>query len=324
MTAGNAGLYPGAAPGSSGGMTVRFWGVRGSIPTPGRGAERYGGNTTCVEVRFHDRIVVLDAGSGIRELGLAWQEEFGESAIDATLLFTHVHWDHIQGFPFFSPAYQKGNRLTIIGEDRATGSVQSLLDGQMQQAYFPAPLSAMQARLEFQPAQAAFDVGPFRVRTMALPHPGGCLGYRLEAGGSSLVFATDCELDLAARNVDALQADHRARRRYEEELLRFFDGVHLAIVDCQYPDDVYPSRVGWGHNSVATVVDLMGQADVDMLALFHHDPQHDDDAVSAITADAHARLQAQLSQTMVLAAREGVTLRVEKPQRPPTLATTGV
>jgi phosphoribosyl 1,2-cyclic phosphodiesterase len=316
---GSAALGPEAS-----GMIVRFWGVRGSIPTPGRGAERFGGNTTCVEVRYHDTIIVLDAGSGIRELGLSWRNEFGDRPVSASLLFTHVHWDHIQGFPFFAPAYRKGNSLTIIGEDRATGSVQSLLDGQMQEAYFPAPLSAMEAGLEFRPARAEFSLGPIQVRTFPLPHPGGCLGYRLEAGGAAMVFATDCELDKAAKNLQEVRADRLRRREYDAELLRFFDGVHLAIIDCQYPDDVYPTRVGWGHNSMATVIDLCGQIDADMVALFHHDPEHDDDMVSAMTADAHARLQAQRSETMVLAAREGVTLRVEKPQRPPTLPSAAI
>lgn len=316
MSAGNAatGGFP------TSGMAVRFWGVRGSIPTPGRGAERFGGNTTCVEIRYEDTIVVLDAGSGIRELGLSWLREFGDEPVNASILFTHVHWDHIQGFPFFAPAYRPGNRLKIIGDDRDGGSVQSLLDGQMQQSYFPAPLSAMQASMEFQPVKPEFAIGPIRIRTFPLPHPGGCLGYRLEAGGAKMVFATDCELDKVARNIESLKTDPLSRRDYQDDLLRFFDGVHLLIVDCQYPDDVYLSRVGWGHNSLGAVADLCGQIDVDMVALFHHDPEHDDDAVSAIAADAHARFQSRRLKSMVLAAREGVTLRVEKPQRPPALA----
>jgi ribonuclease Z len=133
-------------------LTVRFWGTRGSIPTPGRHTEKYGGNTTCVELRHDSTVVVLDAGSGIRQMGAAWMEEFAAEArspIQAHLLFTHLHWDHIQGFPFFTPAYRKGNRFTVYGEQRPDGGIRELLGGQMRGSYFPVPLAAMQAELSF-------------------------------------------------------------------------------------------------------------------------------------------------------------------------------
>ena len=172
------------------GLTVRFWGTRGSIPTPGRHTEKYGGNTTCVELRHGGTAVVLDAGSGIRPMGDAWVQESAGEPLHAHLLFTHLHWDHIQGFPFFAPAYRKGNAFTVYGEQRADGGIRELLSGQMHGAYFPVPLAAMQAELSFRDAAPEFEVEGVKVRTARLPHPGGCLGYRLEADGSVFVFAT--------------------------------------------------------------------------------------------------------------------------------------
>src|SRR5262249_52907602 len=225
-----------------------------------------------VELRHGETIVVLDAGSGIRQLGAAWTSEFEGRPVRAHLLFTHLHWDHIQGFPFFAPAYRKGNVFTIHGDARPDGGLRELLGGQMEGSYFPVPLTAMQAELTFLDTAPEFEVDGLVVRTVHLPHPGGCLGYRVEAGDSVFVFATDSELDQVALNAAEVQADFRAPRRYDESLLDFFRGAHMLVIDCQYADAEYPSKRGWGHNAVATVVDLCLQARPDMLVLFHHDP----------------------------------------------------
>ena len=263
-------------------MTVHFWGTRGSIPTPGRKTEKYGGNTTCVEVRCGDEIVVLDAGTGIRALSEAWAGEFGTQPVSASLLLSHLHWDHIQGFPFFSAAYRPGNCLTIYGEDRATGRVEDLLRDQMRSDYFPVPLSAMQAGIEFRPTTPSFTLGPITVKTMRLPHPGGSLGYRLEAYDAVFVFATDCELDQVARNTAQLAANPSVSREYDPELLAFFAGADLIVIDCQYTDTMYLARRGWGHNSVTTVVDLCAQTRPAAVALIHHDPQSTDSQVTKV------------------------------------------
>jgi phosphoribosyl 1,2-cyclic phosphodiesterase len=298
-------------------FTVRFWGTRGSIPTSGCQTEKHGGNTPCLEVRYGDTLVVLDAGSGIRNLGSAWDREFGNRPVRAHLLLTHPHWDHIQGFPFFAPAYSKDNAFTIYGEERADGDVRQLLSGQMGGAYFPVPLEAMQAALDFRATTPTFALGSIEVRTARLPHPGGCLGYRLEAAGSVLVFATDCELDQVALNRAEVQADHRTPRLYDPALLDFFSGVHVLVLDCQYTDEQYPLKRGWGHNSVTTVVDLCVQARPEMLVLFHHDPESHDAAVDAMVDEVYRRLEGSAAaDTLVLAARERLTLRVGKPIRP--------
>lgn len=301
-------------------MTVRFWGTRGSIPTPGRTTEKYGGNTTCIEVRYDDTIIVLDAGSGIRELSQSWAIEFAGRPIKAHLLFTHLHWDHIQGFPFFSAAYQRGNSFVIYGEDRAAGGIKELLGGQMGGAYFPVPISAMHANLAFQPTTPEFQIGPVKVQTFQLPHPGGSLGYRLEAGSNSLVLATDCELDKVAKNPVEIKENPRAARQYDPALLKYLSDATLLIIDCQYTDEVYPMRIGWGHNSVATVVDLLTQAHPQMACLSHHDPQSNDVQVSQMVADSIRRLHGQnVEDVLVFAAREELSMKVQKPKRPPSL-----
>ena len=298
-------------------MTVRFWGTRGSIPTPGRATEKYGGNTCCLELRCGDMPIVLDAGSGIRELGETWSAEFAGEPIRASLLFTHLHWDHIQGFPFFSPAYQAGNVLVCYGEDRPSGGIRELLSGQMQGDYFPVPISAMHSQLEFRTTTEEFAVGDLTVRTCRLPHPGGSLAYRVASDQSVFVFATDCELDQAARNTADVQSDPNAPRDYTPELLGFFRGADLLVIDCQFLDDEYRQRYGWGHNSIATVVDLCAQVHPHMVGLFHHDPHHGDDVVAAMVGDVARRLENRgVRDMLVFAAREGVTMEVKKP-RPP-------
>lgn len=187
-------------------LTVRFWGTRGLIPTPGRKTEKYGGNTTCLKVRHGDTIIVCDADSGIRAMNAAWMEEYGERSIDAHLVLTHLHWDHIQGFPFFAVAYQPQNKISVYGEHRPTGGIRDSLSGQMQGDYFPVQLSAMQAELEFHATSDAFRIGAVDVTTFRLPHPGGALGYRFETPDSTFVLATDRELDQIAKNADRLAA----------------------------------------------------------------------------------------------------------------------
>ena len=175
----------------------------------------------------------------------------------------------------------------------------------------------MQANLDFRDTAPAFEVEAVKVRTAPLTHPGGCLGYRLEANGSTFVLATDSELDLGVLNKEEVQADLRAPRRYEPSLLEFFRGANLLVVDCQYTDAEYQLKRGWGHNSIAAVVDLAGQARPDVLVLCHHDPEHADEKVEEMVNDVSARLeQAGVSGMLVMAVREQLTMRVGKP-RPP-------
>lgn len=299
------------------GLTVTFWGTRGSIPTPGRSTEKYGGNTTCLELRCEDTLVVIDAGSGIRPLSDAWLTEFDMEPIRASILFTHAHWDHIQGFPFFLPAYQKKNAFTIYGEQKPSGSVGDLLRGQMGGDYFPIPLTAMQAELTFQNTADQFDIGTIQVRTQKLPHPGGSLGYRLEAGSATFVLATDSELDQVARNRAEVEANHSTPRSYAREFLDFFRDADMLVIDCQYTDEEYQRKRGWGHNSITTIVDLCRQVRPKIVALFHHDPQSHDEKVDDMVSETAERMTREArTETLVLAARELLTMRVGSSSRP--------
>lgn len=300
-------------------LTVRFWGTRGSIPTPGAKTRKYGGNTTCLELRYGNDLLIIDAGSGIRELGAAWMSEFAGEPVNATIAFTHLHWDHIQGFPFFSCAYMPQNTFTIRGQHRDSGGIEELLSGQMTGDYFPIELSAMQSKLTFESIDGPFDVGGMRIIPFPLPHPGGSLGFRIEAGGSVFVLATDSELDQISLNRDELKTDHLAARQYTNEVIEFFRGANLIVIDTQYTDEVYPTRIGWGHNSIATVVDLCCQVNPDMVAMFHHDPQSSDDTVSAMCDDICGRIKEAGENVLAFAAREGLKLRVRRPRKPPTL-----
>jgi phosphoribosyl 1,2-cyclic phosphodiesterase len=303
-------------------MTVRFWGTRGSIPTPGRKTEKYGGNTTCLEVRSGDTILILDAGSGIRELGEAWMREFAGRSVRASLLFTHLHWDHIQGFPFFTPAYITGNSFTVYGEDRAAGGIREMLGGQMQGDYFPVPLTAMRAQMDYRATahNKAFEIDDVRILPFRLPHPGHSLGFRIETNESVFVLATDSELDQVAQNADEVQANVELPREYDPAFLEFFRDADLLVIDAQYTDQEFESRRGWGHNPVATVVDLCTQVKPKMCALFHHDPQHTDEQVRALVSDAFGRLEQRgVRDMLIFAAREGVMMQVNRPRPPAKL-----
>jgi phosphoribosyl 1,2-cyclic phosphodiesterase len=270
-------------------MQVQFWGVRGSISVSGTRYMRTGGNTSCVEILHRGHRLVLDGGTGLRALG----DQVGFAPIEATILFSHVHWDHIQGVPFFAPAYHPGSRLVLAGAPRKGGSVKDALMAQMRPPTFPVTLDAFRAELEFVDlaAGSVFQQGPFRIVPSELSHPNGVLAYRIEADGRALVYATDVEHGGCI----------------DERLLELAQGADLLIHDAQYTCEEYRgaggrSRKGWGHSTWREAVEAAEQAGVGRLALFHHDPQRDDDAVAVIEAQARSRFRE------VFAAREGEVL----------------
>lgn len=296
-------------------LSVRFWGTRGSLPTPGSSTQKYGGNTTCVEVRYGDAIVVIDAGSGIREMSRAWADEFADRPLEASLLFTHLHWDHIQGFPFFAAAYAPQNSIHIYGPQGKTGNIRDLLSGQMQRAYFPVPFSELRAGLDFSVAEQKFSVGEIQIETFGLPHPGGSLGYRFTAGDSVFVFATDSELDQIATNQDELKVNHFASRKYPSQLTDWMSDADLLVIDCQYTDDEYLGKIGWGHNSITTVVDLCDQVRPKKVGLFHHDPMSTDSMVTKRIGLVADRLADRgIHDILVFGAREQLCVNVKTAQ----------
>ena len=263
-------------------LTIRFWGVRGSIASPGETTQRTGGNTPCVEGSCGDDLVILDAGTGLRRLG---DRMLREGRTDATLLLSHLHWDHIQGLPFFVPAYLPGHRLTLAGLRGLRGA----LDAQMTPPCFPVGLDAMRADLAFREVGAEpLTVGALEVRAAKLNHPGGVLGYRVTLGDRSVVYATDTE--------------HYAVP--DPHLVALAKDADVLIYDAMYTEAEYPSRVGWGHSTWQAGVAVADAANVERLVLFHHDPARDDDAVDALE-----RLAAT-ARPGTLAAREGEAIRL--------------
>ncbi len=247
-------------------ICVKFWGVRGSVPVPGSQTSGVGGNTSCVEVRAGDSLLVFDGGTGLRLLGKALSKEM---PVFVHLFFSHVHWDHIQGFPFFGPAFVPGNTIHMYGGAQVTGRVESAMVGQMESPSFPVRLDQLPAKLLFHDLNSgdAVDVAPdVKVRCAAGNHPGGVLAYRVEHAGRSIVYLTDHEPD--GEQPAAIT-----------ELTR---GADVLIYDCMYTPEEYAgqkdgvSRLGWGHSTFEMGAALANDAGVGELVLFHHDPEQND------------------------------------------------
>jgi phosphoribosyl 1,2-cyclic phosphodiesterase/CheY-like chemotaxis protein len=300
---------PGAAPVSETAgnqqvaTTFKFWGVRGSIPTPGADTVFFGGNTSCVEVRAGGEIIILDAGSGIRPLGLALAAEFGPAPIRINLLISHTHWDHIQGFPFFLPAYDSKNELRVLGFEGARDGLRATLVGQMESPYFPVALHQMPSRLVIgELKDMRFSMGPIQAQACFTNHPGVCAGYRLATPGGVLVYMPDNETFLR----DGRRANGSpVPSPLERNICAFIRDADVLIADTQYTAAEYDRHVGWGHGCLDEVVRLAIGANVKRLFLFHHDPSHDDRFVAGMLAQARELASALGSAMKIDAAREG-------------------
>lgn len=258
-------------------MKVRFWGVRGSIPTPEPDRLRYGGNTTCLEIGTPDlrEPVIIDGGSGIRALG---DEIQNRSVGRIHIMLTHFHWDHIQGLPSFAPLFQSGAAITIYA-NRPTLETCLLLAAQMGDPYFPVTFAELGSQLEFKHIECGkeFEIGSLKVEPFQLNHPQGAVGYRIESEGHVLVHASDHEAGVA--EIDAGLV-HAAR------------GANMLVMDAQYTPQEYPAKIGWGHSSYAHATDAAQAAGVKQLLLFHHDPAHNDDFLDQMHVEAQQRFRA--------------------------------
>jgi phosphoribosyl 1,2-cyclic phosphodiesterase len=275
------------------GLVVRFWGVRGSLASPGAHTLRTGGNTSCVEVTCAGEKIIFDLGTGLRPLG---DKLMKSGSVRAHVFLSHYHWDHISGLPFFAPAYDPKSELIIHGATRRGRDVRQILSGQMIDPYFPIDLGALNARLRFVTLndEGIARIGKqIKVRAVELNHPGGSLGYRLECGNRSVVYATDFE-----HGTDA-----------DERLVQLARGADLMVFDAQYTPQEYegngvPARRGWGHSTYEVGAVLAQRANVKRLALFHHAPDRDDKGIGRL---------AQLAKKLhpgAFAAREGMEVQI--------------
>jgi phosphoribosyl 1,2-cyclic phosphodiesterase len=284
-------------------MRVTVWGCRGSITTPGETTLRYGGNSTCLEIRAADgQVMVIDAGSGMRNLGKALRRDGSVSQI--RLFFTHSHWDHLVGFPFFEPAYSDRFTITMCGGSHAQESIRKYLTYQMQAPYFPVDFKYLKATFNFrcerphlQPGMCC--LGGIHFIPMPLSHPNGGYGFKFGEQGRTCVFLTDNELGFQheggftpARYVD------------------FCRGADLLFHDAQYTDEEYKITRGWGHSTYADATDLAIAANVKRFAIVHHDPDRTDDDLDRQVDWCRERIRAAGSPVDCFAAAEGMTLEV--------------
>ena len=273
-------------------MKVTFYGVRGSIATPGKDTVKYGGNTSCVLVEpDEDVVLIFDAGTGIRSLG---QLLYSDSR-DIYLLFSHHHWDHIQGLPFFRPIYQQERKIRLLSNNLNAGDASCVLD-QMTDSHFPVTGAQLQANIEVVSFNdhGSIMIGDTKVSTMPLNHPGGGSGYKIETAHGSLVYITDNELF----------PPYQARTSYAG-WIEFVKDVDLLIHDAMFVDDELQKVHGWGHSLISQALQLALDADVKRLLLFHHDPSRSDAQLDAILTDSREWMASRSAEIEVFLAREG-------------------
>src|ERR1044071_4016476 len=296
---------------------IKFWGTRGSIAVPSPETLRYGGDTTCMELRADGEIIVLDAGSGIRPLGIALDREFQGRPIKLSLLITHAHWDHIQGFPFFKPAYDSKNEIRIFGFDGAGATFREIMTEPMKSPFFPITMRELSARTDINKLnEMKFSLGKLDIHAAFVNHPGVCVGYRIFTSSGSVAFLPDHEpyefflhsargKQLSPEEAKEIAAEQRA------ELVQFLRGSDILILDSQYTDQEYETHIGWGHGSISSAVSLALEAEVQTLLLFHHDPSHDDEMVDTMVESARELGMKSRRHLEVAGAQQGTEILLE-------------
>ena len=295
-------------------MKVKFWGTRGSIASPGPNTVRYGGNTTCIEVRTDaGDVIVLDAGTGVRGLGLSL---LANLPVHVSVFISHTHWDHIQGVPFFVPLFIPGNRVDFYGAfDPIYGKdIQSILSAQMEYCYFPVRQCELKANIAYNTMREgdSVQVGSATISTVIMNHPVLTYGYRVEADGQSLFFSGDHEpLHNIYEPDDEFYDEYQALIEQKENVLTtFMEGVDLAILDAMYTEEEYPTKVGWGHGTFQSTLRLARMAHAKRIAFTHHEPNRSDDALDETHASVCAGLAAESAPIEAVMAKEGMELEL--------------
>ncbi len=293
-------------------MRVTFWGTRGSVATPGKKTTKYGGNTACVEVRAGRQILIFDAGTGIRELGLKILKEFGTKPLTLHLFISHTHWDHIQGFPFFLPAYTAENRIHVYGPPGRDKSFDAIFRAQMDSDYFPVDLGDMSPNIEVHEVREPITIDNLTINHFYLNHPALTLGYRVTEGKKSIVYATDNEPYHGSIHATghATSGDTDLPMLLDERFVDFIRDADLYIGEAQYTNEEYEEKKGWGHSSVETTVRFAVEGNTKQLAMFHHDPQHSDAFIDKMVAHGQRLVRTYRGKTKCYGAREGLRVDV--------------
>ena len=298
-------------------MKITVWGCRGSIPAPGPDTVRYGGNTSCYELRSDNgELLILDAGSGLRELGLSLGGKLPQSA---HLLVSHTHWDHIMGYPFFSPLYMRGNKLHVMGAPHYDAPFRELMGRQMHYAYFPVRMDDLAADQEFENLrEGEHQVGKFKVITRYMNHPVTCLGFRIEVDGRSVVYPGDHEpyYDIVYRQrepANDAERQHKAEleafaAQQNQAVFEFVRDADLLICDGMFTSAEYEAHVGWGHSAMEYWVETALAANVKRLMISHHDPCRTDAQIDKLLAHFRADLRSRGEKMNLSFAMEGRSL----------------
>lgn len=283
-------------------MRIKFWGVRGSVPAPGRSTVKYGGNTSCIEVMTdRGKSIILDAGTGLFQLGRHLPEEKLKN-YQTSLLISHTHWDHIQGFPFFVPLFHSTANIKVYGPRREDTSLRDVFARQMTNSYFPVDLTQLPSKLEFiELGEESLELNGTTIFTKILRHPGSVLSYKIIEGSSTFIYATDNELHWEGDITHGLNFDP-----YLISLINFIQGADLLIYDCQYRDEEYLYKRNWGHSSMSATLFVAYHANVKRLVFFHHDPIRSDAEIEQMLREADEKSTGM----EIIAARELLILDV--------------